>query len=526
MHVVLVSVSLALGLFAARRETHGRAIAVGGADATALVLNVGEWRHLGAGCRASWSNESFTLADAKAGWRLAGRSWVTQHSGLAWNGAKQRWLPAAQAAPRENRGLDAYYLEYALGPAVHLAAATADAALMRELAEFFLTYRTMLIGRDTVSGLGRATDPPIAECELCNAQFLYAAARLTRAVAEGGPGAHGERVTDFARVYTKLIVRDYVVRWIEHVNRNYWRAPELDSAYLSAWKQLSAVPKESHGHYRYAVRDNDLWIIAIVAEILAARDANSALIDVSPADEQVLRRVLTTGVALIRSRMTEHPETRDASGRLVGSLSLFDGDFDDFPDLAFAGDTGRQLPTSSAAPSHGVGWDVSHATRLPQVLRTLDDTRHRTGVEAFTQPELRLLVNQFVYRVSQGDLGRPRLANYMDGSDGWNRVGYHGPAYGYPPSKYCDSRSPSRPCLQTIAFTGWGQLALANDDLCELEAAVASLSLATDTSARAFAGQYFTFNNQPFAIRQDRNEGTFPFLLYWILSDNAENLPP
>ena len=87
------------------------------------------------------------------------------------------------------------------------------------------------------------------------------------------------------------------------------------------------------------------------------------------------------------------------------------------------------------------------------------------------------MVNQYVYRVFNGDYSRPLFHNYLDGSDGWHRVGYHGAAFGYPPSPYCDMHNPNQPCMTPGQIMGWGLLAFSSPDLAALEQALVRLAL-------------------------------------------------
>jgi hypothetical protein len=119
----------------------------------------------------------------------------------------------------------------------------------------------------------------------------------------------------------------------------------------------------------------------------------------------------------------------------VGSASYFNGDYVAHPDYDYSGVTSEKFPSPSEKKTFaGASWDISHAYRLPVFLRALYENRKATASKFPSYHDLQLVVNQYVYRVFDGDYHYPLFHNYFDGSDGWHRVGYNGPDFGYPPS--------------------------------------------------------------------------------------------
>ena len=65
---------------------------------------------------------------------------------------------------------------------------------------------------------------------------------------------------------------------------------------------------------------------------------------------------------------------------------------------------------------------MSHGTRQPVVFSSLFETRAVTGVNWPDEAVLAGFGRAFAIGVFEGNLNRPRLRNYLDGSNGWYRV--------------------------------------------------------------------------------------------------------
>jgi hypothetical protein len=270
--------------------------------------------------------------------------------------------------------------------------------------------------------------------------------------------------------------------------------------------------------------DRDLWLVAIAAEVLGASQADPALVPLSDRAPK-LRRLVASGVHFMEASRTLRPDTRDFEGRVVGSASYFRGDFVDHPDMAYAGYQGARFPVPgdrSRAP--GASWDVSHAYRIPVLLRSLADTRGANGTTYPTDDDIRLTINEYVYRAFNRDLARPLFHNFLDGTDGWYRVNYSGRVgTGYPPSSYCDARTSTRPCLCRGALMGWGLLSGWSRDLRRTLGSVTALAMSSDSTTIAYRDRYYSRDGEPFALRDRNGRETYPFLLYGLL---AETIAP
>jgi hypothetical protein len=483
-------------------------------------------------------------------WEIAGRAWLQRYSGLKWNDKIGNWELDPQWPHAETGvGPQAYYLEYAARGAVNLALVAHDIRLMDELAGFYLAYlkrfttlgalrgkqsprtSTELLdnqGPDTARTLGwveKTADHKerVRECTLCNSQFFHPAARLIRAISTLSGSERTPVMKQFISAYVPLIIRDHLFRLVYEARWNYWGARDLPKELINIWRAIigaTAPPKLS---YQHAMLDRDLWLIATAAEVLGANANDPELVPLSPDESARLREIVGVGVQLFRKKRTLYLDTRDFQGRVVRSASYFNGDFDDHADMAYAGYEGSGFPRpAEKRRPHGGSWDISHFYRVPVFLRSLWDNRKATGLSFPQANDIRLVINQYVYRVFQGDFDRPLFRNFFDGRDGWYRVGYHGPAFGYPPSRDCDMRDKNRPCLTVAGVFGWGLLSFMHEDLAKLQFALMSLAARSDPATVAFRDRYYTYNGESFAFSDTHGGVKYPFLLFAVLADVAE----
>lgn len=488
-------------------------------------------------CSDAWRGFPLGQAYVRAAWRESVLQWARSETGLI------AGVPQSRVTPEpgdDYPAQTAYNVAFAFGAAVDMAAALHDRPMADDLVAFYLAYaprfesvseilrrhrvRPHLLSNTSARILASRVPgdtSTVDECPLCSSQFLYPASRLMRELVTAKFGSLTADDRRFLNEYAGLIVHDGLARWIRGVNRNYWRAPDLDSSFANAWKRLAA-PDAAHAGYHHAVTDTDLWMIAMIGEVLDANRRSPALVPMSDVDRRLLKEAEAAGVDMLWSRADWHAGASRADGTTLASLDFFEGEMEDHPDYAFAGDSMEQLPTQKHLPTPGVvGWDVSHATRIPQVLASL----HRTMPDLVPDSALRLLGNQLANRALRGGSGRPLLTNFLDGTNGWYRVGYHGADFGYPPSEQCDSRgSTRRPCLTTFGFVGWGQLGDASPNLCRALRSVADLAVTSASGTAAFAARHYTFLGEPFAATGRHGESAYPLLLFTILAESAGQL--
>ena len=174
----------------------------------------------------------------------------------------------------------------------------------------------------------------------------------------------------------------------------------------------------------------------------------------------------------------------------------------------------------------GASWDVSHAYRIPVLLRSLADTRGANGTTFPTEHDIRLAINEYVYRAFNGDRAHPLFHNFLDGTDGWYRVNYSGRVgTGYPPSACCDAHTSTPPCLCRGAVMGWGLLSSWSPDLRRVLDSVTALAMSNDSATIAYRDRYYSRDQEPFALHDRSGRETYPFLLYGLLAETIAPRP-
>jgi hypothetical protein len=418
-----------------------------------------------------------------------------------------------------------------------------DLALLDELADFLVVYSDRFVtlgrmrgelarGRSASDLNGRGGDDAkvlpwvnkskkgeaIRECELCSSQFMHPVARLARVISTLPDADRTTAMDRFLVIYTPLVVRDHLIRLVDEATwpaRSAGTPPQLQARWAKTMSTTDAPRTLDH-----AMLDRDLWLIGTAAEMLGANANRPDLVKLSDADQKKLKAMVTTGISLFLSKRSNHRETKNFQGKVVGSVSYFNGDFDRQEGMKYAGYTGKEFPSGPKKPPQGGSWDISHAYRIPLFLRSLYDNRAAIGSSFPTLDDLKAVANQYVYVVFNGNYSRPMFSNFFDGSDGWYRVGYHGKDFGYPPSKYCDNAAGSKtPCLSLGAVSGWGQLAFVNPDLERLQNALMRLAADDSASATEFKTRYY--RDLDFAGADGKP--TYSILLFNILSGSAEH---
>lgn len=467
---------------------------------------------------------------------------LSVRSGMTYNPSLRRWSPIAGWTGTGLTAQHAYFLSYATEAGVNIAEATQDREVIESLAQFYMDYfqyrfttldgmRAEVRAHSTeMSGeaLGLNADGTLRanaeagtfrtlpwyynsltvtptqpykwmprECSLCMFQFGISPARLIRVISTLPASAQTAPMRNFAMLYSDILANDQVNRpgYLPY----YQVRMQQTIAKVLAGIDVNASDGPS---------DTDLMRLSIISDLLAARTHNAALINMSDDTASTLRTFLTLGSELLRLRRTIHTDTKNWSGETVGSMDLMEGDYDDHSEFRYANYSGTSVSGVAPQPGTDVGYDISHAWRFPQAMRSLYDNKDVLGLNFPTADDMRLLANQFTYRVFKGDPLRPLLSNYMDGRDTWFRVGYSGSFVGYPPTQYCyaydsagQNRASTLPCLSTFnSWMAWGRLAEFQPDLGRVLSAVLDLTQATDAATVSFRDRYFTFGREAFVF--------------------------
>lgn len=488
---------------------------------------------------STFTEPEVNCADMRRTWEETGRkSAGVSASRVGWDAAKGDWV----VLPHDPLiGQSLYPVEYYLRAALNGARACNDLQTLDEVAKYYIIMLQFteplgtLLNRPKVMRETRermpAADPTArtfpaniggeaADGELYNVQWLHPAAKLLRLISLLPPQQRTPAMQDFATQYTKFIVVDQLDRYLVQQ-----RLPAPGGGQVSGriefWK-LAMSGLKGENPWSTAFTDIDLWLANSAAEVLGANANDPALAPLDGDQAAMLHRAVDTCIRFFLSRRNEYPLTKNFQGEQVGSVTYGNGDSDGHPDHAYNGVTTEAFPTPAQKFAiTGAGWDSMHGYRLPVFMRAQYENRKATGSEWPQFHDLQLFANQYVYRVFNGDFSHPLFHNHLDGSDGWERVGYHGSEFGYPPSPYCDQHNRQRPCMTPGQIMGWGLLAFTNPDLVNIEQALVKLALDGNPEARQFRDRYYYYLT-PYEVLGAPGKQTYGIALYFVIGDNAD----
>jgi hypothetical protein len=267
------------------------------------------------------------------------------------------------------------------------------------------------------------------EVILESSQFLYPIAYLINAVLELPEEARTEAMVAFVQDFAPVLISDHYERWV--FTSTPWQVTGWgcsagmmnhdDYVRLRIDRELCAGD-DAQLSYVNSVHDTDMWVIAGVAEIVAAHQRDPALVPLDDALEADFLAYLARGAALIEGRFVE-TALEDFEGAAAAGLVFEPGVWVDHGDYAYSGYEGESFPTAGDAGADPDGsWDVSHARRFVQVFDSLSRLGHLTDSDFFDRDFMAALAAQYAYAAFDGDIERPLLNNFMDGGNGWYRV--------------------------------------------------------------------------------------------------------
>jgi hypothetical protein len=422
---------------------------------------------------------------------------------------------------------------------------TAEGFPTTQLSSSYLTT----VWPSTTKTMATYTAGQIEECQLCNEIFLYSAAKLMRLITTVPSGSRTTNMTSFISAYKSFLVDDIILRYVYNYKvplgtcATYMSGLADPTSNYNFWNYVTTnySQRATNSLECYSMANNNLYLIGMAAEILGANANNSTLVPLtnsSPCSSLAaceltnLQNVVQAGVAFFKKKQNDHSSTTtNFQGQSATAISYFDGDFvvlgtTVLPDTAYScfssssyPTTQCNLPGSPTNPVPLVSWDNSHYATVPLFLRSLFDNKKviNSLTGNFPAPsDLSAASNQLIYNVMQNHTQssgqtKPVFANYMDGTDGWYRVGYNGTNSGYAPSSSCDARSTNPPALSTGPWTcvaapgvtsNWGGLSAFSSDLNQIEQNFVALAQATDTTSQNFRDLHYydPGRNLPFSF--------------------------
>jgi len=490
---------------------------------------------------STFGEPEVSCANLRRTWQESARKIVGRAaSGVEWDSAKQDWVaPGIQVL----LGSHLYTVEHYLRPALNAARACHDLQNLDEIAKYYLvvlqyseplgallnrpnvhptTSQRMAAADRSARTFAADIGGKAADGELYISQWLHPAAELLRFISLLPPERRTPAMENFGSQYTKFIVVGQLDRYL--VQQRLPLPGGGQGGRIELWERALAGLK-GDTPWANTFTDIDLWLMASAADVLGANANDPSLAPLTAPQAEMLHRAIETGSRFVESRRNDYPATKNFRGEQVGSVAYGNGDWAEHPDYDYSGVTTEKFPTPAERLRNAdAGWDISHSYRFPVFMRTLYENRKATGVDWPSYQEVQLLANQYMYRVFDGDFSRPLFHTYLDGSDAWHRVGYHGGNFGYPPSRYCDQHDPSRPCMTTGAIMGWGCIAFANPDLARLEGALIQLALDTGPEAQQFRYRYYysDVDNTSFTVLGRGGNEIYALPLYFVMGDNAE----
>lgn len=266
-----------------------------------------------------------------------------------------------------------------------------------------------------------------------------------------------------------------------HAKTRNWYGKQTHLSFLRG-KQLGLLKdSQSDPDYCHAITDTDMWIVAGLTELLTARDREPTIVPISTAKRAQLKAYLGLAVDLLQTRLVTTQLT-DLEGKPAVGAVLDRGYFDAHPNNAYAGYTGSAFPTpAQKKATQNLGWDLSHARRLVHVFGTLIRSKSITGRSFPTTTTMKRLAAQYAYASFNKNLSLPLFNNFVDGSNGWYRVDYHGVGFGYAPYD-----------LSNSAYTGgYGFWKVYNPDVDTINRALWKLAARKDPKAVTHRGAHY-----------------------------------
>jgi hypothetical protein len=253
--------------------------------------------------------------------------------------------------------------------------------------------------------------------------------------------------------------------------------------------------------YCNAVTDVDLWIVAGFVELLSANKNMPGMISLAEIGEGEVRDYLGNALRLIKSRLSK-TKLRDFEGRRATGVVFDRGVWSEHPNNAYAGYEGEAYPTESdKKASSKISWDLSHARRFVHVFGTFYRNRDVTEQKFPTDKTMRRLANQYAYAAFNKDLSMPLFNNYLDGTNGWYRVGYmKRKGFGYGPSKLS-------PAGLTGGYGFWKEF---NPDIDRINEALWNMVNSSDPAVQAHVEHFF------YSSEDDQNYILLTFLPVFV----------
>ncbi|GAB4296211.1 MAG: hypothetical protein Kow0068_20690 [Marinilabiliales bacterium] len=243
-------------------------------------------------------------------------------------------------------------------------------------------------------------------------------------------------INKLADEYWDIIVNDQLYRWIfgeKLFNIESWGCIKGNYNH-NELIDLKANEKfrKTVSHCK-AITDCDLWIMACVAEILMINEKAPQRFPIADSLKNNFKEYLNKSLQLVKSRYYQ-VKVKDFNNTKTTALQFDIKAWIDHIDNRYARIETDSIPLNIKPKKlKKIGWDISHARRLVSCLNTFYNYNliFNTGFPDST--DMKKIANNFAYNVFNGDFTNPLFSNYMDGTNGWYRLGYKCQNCGYGP---------------------------------------------------------------------------------------------
>jgi hypothetical protein len=272
------------------------------------------------------------------------------------------------------------------------------------------------------------------EYHLSSSQFLFLASQTLLAGLSAPQGVY-PGIDSLVAIFPEILLKDHYQRWIlgpASFRMSGWGC----AAGTYTHREFLRMKKNRMFLFKPkicpVINDIDLFIIAGLAQMVAAHTTDPVRVPISPEVLTQYRQYLQEAESLLAERI-ELRTIHTQKGAVEG-FAFDNGLYREYKDHRFAAYTGSAFPAENlrVKGSADASWDLSHARRFFFVFNAMNNTSSAAGLKLDYTRYLRALSHQF-FHVVYADTTRHLFSNYFNGDNGWYRVNYHGQGFGYPP---------------------------------------------------------------------------------------------
>lgn len=228
-------------------------------------------------------------------------------------------------------------------------------------------------------------------------QFSYLLAKIESYKKQNNLNLNNERLNYLNNLIKQL--------WL-NIRAWHWKTtfPNIKERTLAKIQRNEAI---SGKNYYYAVIDEDIFLVGIASELISSKTC---------LEFSLCKEILETYYDFFRQKII-----------LENGFSYSKGDWWDHPDYAYAGCESYDYP-SNPCPKTDIEPDISHFHRMTWIFDSLNkafsiiDEKEKAVFFSKVLKSFYLEYNNFLLESKNGF---PLLKNFINGTNGWYRVGYN-----------------------------------------------------------------------------------------------------